>query len=58
MIGDSLRGSEVHLMWKNIGTCVDMSAEKASELTTNIILRAGHTTPRVTREGPSHDGVR
>ena len=38
MIGDSLRGSEVHLMWENIGTFVDMSAEKASEQTTNIIL--------------------
>ena len=58
MIGDSLRGSEVHLMRENIGTCVDMSAGKASELTTNIILIPGHTTPRVTRVGPSDDGVR
>ena len=58
MIGDSLRGSEVRLMWENVGTCVDMSAEKASPLTTNIILRPGHTTPRVTREGPSDDGLR
>ena len=36
MIGYSPRGSEVHWMWENVGTCVDMSAEKASPLTTNI----------------------
>ena len=42
MIGDILRGSEVHLMWENIGTLVDMSVEKASEQTTNIILTPGN----------------
>ena len=39
VIGDSLRGSEVHLMWENIGNFVDMSVEKASEQTTNIIYQ-------------------
>ena len=58
VIGDILRGSEVHLMWESIGTFVDMSAEKASEQTTNIILTPGNTRPRVSREGPSDDGLR
>ena len=58
MIGDSLRGSEVHLMSENVGTCVDMSAEKASPLIINIILTPGNTTPRVSREGPSEDVLR
>ena len=57
-MSDILRGSEVHLMWENIGTFVDMSAEKASEQTTNIILTPGNTTPRVSREGPSEDVLR
>ena len=38
VIGDILCGSEADLMWENVGTCVDMSAEKASPLTTNIIF--------------------
>ncbi len=42
MIGDSLRGSEIHLVWENIGAFVDMSAEKASEQIIIIILTPGN----------------
>ena len=38
VIGDILCGSEVDLMWENGGTLMDISGEKASLQTPNIIL--------------------
>ena len=40
MIGDILCGSEVDMMWENVGTLMDMNVEKAAEQTINIVIPA------------------